>query len=410
MTLSSSLNPQEMERLSDLLLSNDSSNLDIAFQILSVHPDSIAALRKELVLVANLSYDSGHSDQAAQLLEQEYDGAQLQYWNEAFELFRVYRELYDLEEFEANWHWFEKHEKQRPEYMSLLIKKQAYMREYFAIAEVLVAFYKKRLDWAEHYYLVALSHSPNDVQILHCLANLERSLHHNYERTLAYYERILQLDPQHYDTIESNILFHLDYLKDHETAIDLATSALSFYPNDENFQLWLADACMLLGEADSFKKGKQLLQKIIRNNPYNAPAWAILGNHLWLSEDDAIKAEAIYRQALIHNPTSYNILGNLAELLETVHQDYIGASELYVKAFAIYLDDTFHLGNFIRLLVLELDDFERAKDYYIHLSSLFFKGVVRHIEWTDEQWSSFQEAEQLIWKRYPELRYVAAAE
>lgn len=404
MTLSSSLSSQEIEHLSNLLLSNDDSNLNIAFQILSVHPDSIAVLRKELVLVANLSHIKEHGKQAAQLLEQEFDGAQLQYWNEAFKLFKIYRELYDLEEFEANWHWFEKHEKQRPEYMALLLKKKAYMREYFAIAEVLVAFYRKRLDWAEHYYLVALSHAPNDVQILNRLASLERSLSQNHERILAYYERILQLDPQHYDTIESNILFHLDYLKDPETARQLALQALVFYPDDENFQLWLADASMLLGNKDSFAKGKQLLQDILHNNPYNASAWTIYGNHLWLSEGNAQKAEATYREALVHNPTSYNILGNLAELLETVHLDYTGADELYVKAFAIYLDDTFHLGNFVRLLVLELKDFERAKDYYWHLRSLFFKGVTRHIEWNEEQWSKFQQAEQLLWEHYPELK------
>lgn len=404
MTLPSSLNPQELEHLSDLLLSNDSSNLDIAFQILSAHPDAIALLCKELVLVANLAHEQAHGEQAIQLLEQEFEGTQLKYWNEAFKLFKIYRELYDFEEFEEHWHWFEKHEKQRPEYMPLLLKNKAYMREYFAIAEVLVAFYRKRLDWAEHYYLVALSHSPEDVQILHRLANLERTLHKDYERTLTYYEHILKLDPQHYDTLESNILFHLDYLKDPETAVQLAKHALSFYPNDENFQLWLADAWMLSRDQESFSMGKELLQQIIKNNPYNAPAWAIYGNHLWLSEGNAQQAEEIYRQALLHNPTSYNILGNLAELLETVHKDYQGADEMYVKAFSIYLDDTFHLGNFICLLVLELKDLKRAKDYYQHLSSLFFKGVARHIEWSDEQWSKFQQAERLIWEAYPSLK------
>lgn len=404
MTLPSFLDTQELEHLSDLLLSNDSSNLAIAFQILSTHADAIALLRKELVLVANLSHEQEQAEQAMQLLEQEFNGAQLKYWNEAFKLFKIYRELYDFEEFEEHWHWFEKHEKQRPEYMPLLLKNKGYMREYFAIAEVLVAFYRKRLDWAEHYYLVALSHSPEDVEILHRLANLERTLHQNYERTLSYYEHILKLDPQHYDTIESNILFHLDYLKDSETAIELAQHALSFYPNDENFQLWLADALMLVGEEESFSKGKQLLQQIIKTNPYHAPAWAVYGNHLWLSEGNAQKAEEIYRQALIYNPTSYNILGNLAELLETVYQDYEGADELYVKAFSIYLDDTFHLGNFVRLLVLELNDLERAKDYYQHLSSLFFKRVGRHIEWSDEQWNKFQEAEKILWKEYPNLQ------
>ncbi len=404
MTLSSSLDTQAIERLSDLLLSNDSSNINIAFQILSVHPDSITCLRRELVLVSNLSPDEGHGEQASQLLEQEYDGTQLAYWNEAFHLFSIYQELYDLEEFEENWHWFEKHEKQRPEYMPLLLKKKAYMREYFAIAEVLVANYRKRLDWAEHYYLVALCHAPNDVQILHRVANLERSLHQDYERTLAYYERILEIDPQHYDTIESNILFHMDYLKDPEKAMELAAHALTFYPKDENFQLWLADACMLHAEQSVFNKGKALIKNIIKGNPYNAPAWAIYGNHLWMSENDPERAEMIYRQALVHNPTSYNILGNLAELVETVHQNFEEADYLYVKAFAIYLDDTFHLGNFVRLLVLQRQDFERARDYYEHLSSLFFKGVTRHIEWSDEQWADFKQAEHLLCQHYPDLR------
>ncbi len=227
-----------------MLLSENSSNLEIGFQILTAHPSSVERVRRQLLLIVHLSAHPAHAQQARHLLQQRFSTEKLAQWNEAFEVFHCYRDLYEPQEFEDNWVWFEKHEAVRMDYQHLIGRKKAYIREYFSLAETIAEFYKKRLDWAERYYQMILEYCPNDVPTLHRMGNLERDHHHNYTKALCYYQKVLRLQPQHYYTLEAITLLYLDYLKEAQPALRWIQHALEAYPDDEHLSVWLADVYM----------------------------------------------------------------------------------------------------------------------------------------------------------------------
>jgi len=176
--------------------------------------------------------------------------------------------------------------------------------------------------------------------------------------------------------------------------------------------IWLADVYMLKNTAESFPKGKKMLQDVLEKNPNNSFAWNIYANRLWITENKPKEAEEAYLQGIKFNPKSYYILGNLAELYDCVYKDYEKADEYYVKAFALYSDDIYHTTNFISLLVLKSKDsdriknLDRAKDYYTQIRSLTFGTIKREPELNDKQWGLFQKAEATLFEVFPELKQV----
>ena len=403
MAAPSFLNSEEVERLSDMLLSENSNDLEIGFQILKAHPYAVQQVHRELLLMVHLAAHTEHAVHAKALLQTHFDAEQLQTWNNTFEVFHRYGDLYDPEDFEAQWHWFEQHEAVRGEYLSFILRKHAYVREYFSLAETIAEFYKKRLDWAQRYYDLVLTYNPDDVPTLHRLGNLERDHHHRYEEALAYYLKVLSIQPTHYYTLEAITLLYLDYLEQPQEALSWIQRALEAYPQDEHLLVWLADVYMTPSSLQDFEQGETILNDIIARNPYNTAAWTIYGNHLWITKKAIDRAEQVYNKGLQHNPNSYNLLGNLAELHERVYGDADKARALYLKSFSIYKDDPYHLGNFIRMLVVQLRDLEGARSYYQHLRTLFFGRIQRQAEWNPQQWKGIQEAERLLLEQFPEL-------
>lgn len=400
-----SLSNQELDNLSKLLISSDASSIKVAFQILQHYKNDVQKVAKELVLISQLSWNDSQRKEALQLLESHFDASQIKAWNDAFQVFHIYQNLFDLEDFEENWHWFEEHEAQRAAYMPIIRQNNDYTNEYFAIAETISEYYRMRLDWAERYYKISLEYNPNDLNTLSTLATLYKDGFQDYSKALALYDQMLKIEPQHYDAFEAKGALFLDYIKDIDAAISTFETALQYYPQDETLQIWLADTYMLKNEADLLSRGKKILENILLKNPKNTFAWTIYGNRLWITENKPEAAIKAYQNGLKVNPNSYNILGNLAELHERVHKDYEEAKAYYVKAFSIYMDDAFHLSNFVRLLVLCTKELEDAKDYYLHLKSLFFGAIKREPELNDAQWEAFQEAEQILWATFPDLNH-----
>ncbi|BDS12243.1 tetratricopeptide repeat protein [Aureispira anguillae] len=398
------LNPQEIKNLSSLLISSNDNSVEIAFQLLTNYNEVIEQVTKELVLIAQLSWNDTLRKQAYQFLQKQYDTKQLEQWNEDFRLFHIYNNLFDIEDFDKNWEWFERHELVRLDYMPLIIQNSEYAGEYFAIAETLAEYYKKRLDWAERYYHIPLAHNPQNLNVLITLANLYKNGFHHYDKALLYYNKMLYFEETHYDALEAKGTLLLEYMKKVDEAIKTFELALNFHPQDEVLRIWLADAYMEKNTTTSFPLGKKILETLLEQSPSNSFAWTIYGNRLWLTENKPKEAELAYKNGLKHNPRNYNILGNLAELYDCVYKDYEQAKEYYLHAFAIYMDDAFHLSNYIRMLVFAKQDIKEAKDYYIHLQTLCFGAAKREPEFNDLQWKQFQQAEAILWEQFPELK------
>ncbi|CAA6806562.1 MAG: Unknown protein [uncultured Aureispira sp.] len=398
------LSPKEIHNLSKLLISSDSSSIGVAFQVLRNYKNVIQQVAKELVLISQLSWDDAQRKEALQLLKLQFDADQIKAWDDMFHVFHIYQNLFDFEEFEDNWHWFETHEAHRAAFMPFIRQNIDYTAEYFAIAETLAEYYKTRLDWAERYYQITLEHNPKDLNTLSTLATLYKDGYQDYSKALALYDKMLTIEPQHYDAFEAKGALFLDYIKDIDAASETFKTALKYYPNDETLQIWLADTYMQKNSPELLARGKEILERILEKNPSNTFAWTIYGNRLWITENKPEKAIKAYQSGLEANPRSYNILGNLAELYERVYKDYEQAKDYYVKAFSIYMDDAFHLSNYVRLLVICTKEFDDAKDYYLHLKGLFFGGIKREPELNDAQWEAFQEAEKILCTVFPELK------
>lgn len=398
------LTSDEINNLSQLLISSNASSIDVAFQILHNYPTAIPKVMNELVLISQLSWNDAQRKEALQLLESTFDRTQIKAWNDIFQIFHIYQNLFEPEDFEENWHWFEQHEAHRATFMPIIRQNNDYTGEYFAIAETIAEYYKKRLDWAERYYFISLEYNPNDLNTLSTLATLYKDGYQDYPKALSFYDKMLEIEPQHYDALEAKGALFLDYIKDIDRATQTFENALKHYPQDETLQIWLADTYMQKNHPETLPRGKEILELVLENNPHNMFAWTIYGNRLWITENKPEEAIEAYQSGLKINPRSYNILGNLAELYERVYQNYEQAKDYYIKAFSIYMDDAFHLSNFVRLLVLQTQELDDAKDYYVHLKSLFFGAIKREPELNDEQWKAFQEAEQLLWNTFPELK------
>jgi tetratricopeptide (TPR) repeat protein len=398
------LSPKEIHNLSKLLISSDSSSIEVAFQILYNYKNAVQQVSKELVLISQLSWDDTQRKEAIELLETHFDATQIKAWNDIFQVFHIYQNLFDFEDFEENWHWFETHEAHRSEYMPFICQNIDYTAEYFAIAETIAEYYKTRLDWAERYYKISLEYNPTDLNTLSTLATLYKDGYQDYSKALALYDKMLKIEPQHYDALEAKGALFLDYIKDIDAASATFKTALKHHPKDETLQIWLADSYMQKNSSELLPLGKEMLERILEKSPQNTFAWTIYGNRLWITENNPEEAIKAYQSGLEANPRSYNILGNLAELYERVYKDYEQSKDYYVKAFSIYMDDAFHLSNYVRLLVLYTKEFDDAKDYYQHLKGLFFGAIKREPELNDAQWEAFQEAEKVLWTIFPELK------
>jgi tetratricopeptide (TPR) repeat protein len=401
-----SLSSEEIHNLSKLLISSDASSIEVAFQILQHYKNALHHVTKEVVLISQLSWNDTLRKEAYQLLEATFESTQIKAWNDIFQVFHIYQNLFDIEDFEENWHWFEQHEAHRAEYMSIIRQNIDYTGEYYAIAETIAEYYKTRLDFAESYYYISLEHNPQDLNTLSTLATLYKDGYQDYPKALELYNKMLEIEPQHYDALEAKGALFLDYIKDINAACTTFETALQHHPKDETLQIWLADTYMLKNEANLLIRGREMLENILANNPKNTFAWTIYGNRLWITENKPEEAIKAYECGLKINPRSYNILGNLAELYERVYKDYDQAKDYYIKAFSIYMSDPFHLSNFVRLLVLSTKELDDAKDYYVHLKSLFFGPIKREPELNDAQWKAFQEAEKVLWATFPELQDV----
>lgn len=399
-----SLTPDELENLSKLLISNNKENILIGLQILTQYSEAVKTMHKELVLLKQLGYGKDVQKKALKLLTKQYPVEQLNEWDDAFWIFENYFDLFDVEHFDSAWHYFEKHETLRLDYMHLIRQNERYVRQYFPIADVLARYYKKQLIRAEQYYLLVLDYDPKDPHLLKTLGNLYQNDFHDYPKAMQYFDKALDLDIHDDEAWESKGILLLDGFKNMDAAIDIFETTIQRFPKNEQLNTWLADAYMNKNTPESFQKGKDLIQEILKRRPRNIFAWTIYGNHLWLTERNIKAAEEAYLEGLKIDEDNPNLLANLAELYDVEHQDYEAAQDLYVKAFAADMDDVFHLCNFISLLVLKNNNLADARDYYLHLKTLVFEQVQRVPELNDLQWENFQKAEGVLWEVFSELR------
>ena len=81
-------------------------------------------------------------------------------------------------------------------------------------------------------------------------------------------------------------------------------------------------------------------------------------------EQDADKADALYREAIKQAPDEAGILGNYANFLTDIRKDHDGAQEMYERALKVDPNHSNNLGNFAVFLTGIRKDHERAQELY----------------------------------------------
>ena len=89
-------------------------------------------------------------------------------------------------------------------------------------------------------------------------------------------------------------------------------------------------------------------------------AWQLKAN----AENDPAKAEAIYREGVNDFPESDELIGNFANFMSNVRQNYDEAERLYRKALELDPQDANHIGNFAVFMSDVRKNYDEAEPLY----------------------------------------------
>lgn len=400
------LTKEALENLSNLLIGVDASSVEVGLEILAQYSTYSTDLEQELVLLAYMPQEKhGLKEKAAQLLAANFPTIKIKEWERAFQWIELRNILYDFEDFDLHWQAIEEHLTILTKYKALLLKNNHYLRHYLNLGERIMEYYPKRLDVAKIFFELVLQANKKDVDALNILGELYKDGLKDYDRALTCYNTVLSVDAKNYKALNEKANLFIDYFpkKDTDKAIEILKEAVSYYPNDYKMQVWLADALMVKNTPQTFEEGQKILQEIIQTIPNRSFAWVIYGNRMWITAQKPVEAEQIYKEGIEQNPYSCVLMGNLAELYDNVHQDYEQAAKYYKEALAIHPSDSFHLTNYIALLVINLEDYVEAHLRYQDLQRLHYQTIQPEPEITKEQWAKFEQAQKKLLEVYPEL-------
>jgi len=397
------LSEAEIENLSTLLTSPVEENLRIGLQILDNYPQHTQDVYRELLLIAYLCEFPMIMEKGLKRLDKLLDKEQFNYWQAHFKVFSLFYSLYSYEDFEKHWHFFEKHEAVRQEFMPLILSNKTYVQEYVYLGERIGDYYPPQYALAETYLKIAFQHAPSDIDAINRLGKFYRYKYNDYDQALSFFQKAQKVNPQNQVTLQEIILLYLYCFQDLEAAAATSRKALQSYPRNYFFQLWLADALMGLNTPESFPEGEAIITQLSQQYPKRSSLWNVYGSRLWITAKRIQAAERIYLKGLEVNPNSYVIIGNLAELNALEHKNYAQAEAYYDKGFKINQNDTYHLGNCISLLVLHRQKYDKARTRYQLLRKLIGDTNKKDPEFSEEQWKDFQAAEKILKTKFDDL-------
>lgn len=400
------LTKEALENLSNLLIGVDASSVEVGLEILTQYNTYIPHFNRELVLLAYMPQENEQlQTRATKILNTNFSTEELQEWERVFKWVELRNILYDFEDFDFHWPSIAEHLAVLSQYKELLLKNNRYLRHYLNLGERIMEYYPKRLDVAKTFFELMLQANKKDTAALNVLGVLYKDGLRDYDKALECYNTVLSVDAKNYKALNEKANLFIDYFpqKDTDKAIEILKEAVSYYPNDYKMQVWLADALMVKNTPQTFEEGTKILESIIKTTPNRSFAWVIYGNRMWITAQKPVEAEQIYKEGIEQNPYSCVLMGNLAELYDNVHQDYEQAAKYYKEALAIHPSDSFHLTNYIALLVLELEDYVEAHLRYQDLQRLHYQTIQPEPEITAKQWAKFEKAQEKLLKMYPEL-------
>ncbi|MCP4442802.1 MAG: tetratricopeptide repeat protein [Aureispira sp.] len=382
------LSSNELNNIKRLLLSKDSSNVTLGYELAKEASAYHNELQYELVIVAMLSKDKPLRNKFRHYLEQHFSPEQFKLWELAFEVFYKFDQYYYPEAEQT----LERHEAIRKDFEPSFRQSAHFAEHYYKLASTLQYTLKERPLLAKDYYNIVIAANPQHTDALFNLGHLYQIFFHDNVNSEICYKKVIELQPT--DAIVYNNLGAL-YKNNArlDEAIEHIKKALKHKPNDTLYTLNLADAYKKSNDLLEFER---LLKEVLSRDKSNKRVLNVWATYLWIDKKDYAAAKKVYEQGIHYHPNDKFLVGNLGELYETVYKDYHKAFEYYQHLLNTH-SPPYHLILIVSLLVNHLKDLTKAQEYYEVLQNKkTYQTQPRDSDLNDQQWSDFLAAEKIL--------------
>lgn len=396
------LSPEEIENLSRLMMSEDDSNLELAFAILEGNADRIPNFYRELVLIQELHDNHQYKETASNLLKLHYSQRMIGKWTKAFKLFAEINSFSSdtkrLQELIAAQEAF------RPKIQHFVENKSVFAYHYYKVGRRLHLDIKAHLKLAEAYYRIRLNASPRDEYNLYCLAYLLADYKESAQEAIQLYEQVIAVNPTS-DGAYNNIgHIHDKHYSNYKVAKGYYQKALDLAPKDTRYMRNLSKVYTYLKEENYKEKAKELIENAIKQEPRIALNWKHLGDYYWNEEKNYEESKKAYMEGIKLNPDDALLVSNLGELYSGVFKMHDMAIPCFKKAVKLE-PTTYSLAYLIGLLVNEFKEFKEGRKYY----EMFLKAsdyqITRPNYMDNTRWDNFLKARKSLLEEFPDLGY-----
>lgn len=395
------MTPTDIENLSLLLTSIVDANVELGLELLKNNEDKISIFVYELSLLSRLHDNPDFMDIAQELLFRRYSHQEVFEYRRGIQLFEyVNTSIKDddikrlIKQFDDAFHLY-----------NPLIKRNHHMASYYLkIAIKLGRKENFRLDAERFHELLDAIDNMHHSNLFHW-AGVVAYDDNRYPEAIELYSKAVEIQPQD-DTSIGNIGILCRNLGHYEKAYQYFKRAIACNTRAQSiYERSLASLCVFHLEGQNYKEeAKELLKTLTQKEPDFSPNWTGWANYLWVVENRYIDARNAYLKGLEFNPYNTTIMGNLGELYADVLHNDKKAKHWYEKAQRNGCS-TYTLLNMMRYYILSLEDYKTGKKIYQELLQKNGNSINKKSNFLNtEQINKFEEAEIILWEKYPELK------
>ena len=354
------LNLKELQNLSRLLLSDDTTNVELGLGLLHNNKEYVLVFSRELTLLYYFQ-DSLEIKETARVFLEEAQGAKKLFsFNNNFKIFSYLRYHYTYTPEVRK--MFVDHENVLAQFYDMIIENRYYTLKYYDLAYKLHIHYNEQLEWAEKYYRMVLHSNPDHEKSLFYLAFLLNENTEYTEEALQLYLRVLAINPSE-SAACNNVGLIYDEWQQRDKAYEYFHMALTNHPDNKAYLRNLARTCVKMDDIERKEEGKKILQELTEKHPKDGLIWNSWADYLWNVEHNYKATEEAYLQGLKVAPKNSYLLGNLGELYIDIYNRLDEGFMLYEEALA-QQQSIYRLTTVVTAFVHKAQDWKKAKKYY----------------------------------------------
>lgn len=399
------LSPEQLDHLSQLILSDDDANQELALMLLEQYPEHIPLFQRQLEITAYLLHDIKEEHSRIRSIYRRF----CQTHFGIVKHFAIFRKMHIRTTTEGGptiLRLLQRYEAVRGQYEPFIAKSRRHCLAYADLAFFLAQFFPKN-TYADYYFRWFIAHhtAPHPIW--------SKYGHYCYrqgrmDEAKTLYERAFQENPNAYEYLGQlgSIAF---YTHNYQAAIAYFEQSLAHSQNNSHvFRASnlsnLAHSYLLLDAALYQTKVAELIEQALQASSNAWSPWLIKGIFL-RQRGDLQGAIDAYQRGLRQYPYNAKLLGNLAELYAEDVQRYSLAENCYERLLNNSDDpNVYHRIHFVNLLVHQMGNLAKAYPIYLRLRRYFKEQPDNPLEThsiTPERWQTFERAGELLqrWKQ-----------